>query len=66
MPLSESVGRRAALSGAIVISIGANAGLLFSQSFAVFLIFRGLQGFGTTSVPSIGEKFAPNTRVLHL
>jgi MFS family permease len=53
-PLSDSRGRRLALIGTFSAYMVANIGLGLSSSFAMLMVFRGLQAVGSAATISIG------------
>lgn len=53
--LSDVLGRRPIYIYSFALYISANVALSFSPSFAVLLIFRGIQAAGSASTVSIGE-----------
>lgn len=55
MPLGEYFGRRFALIATLVVFVGANVGLLFSNSFLSLMLLRAAQAFGSADLPIIGE-----------
>ncbi|KAH9205326.1 major facilitator superfamily domain-containing protein [Leptodontidium sp. 2 PMI_412] len=54
MPLGDYFGRRFALVAALAVFVGANAGLLFSNSFLYLMLLRAAQAVGSADLPIIG------------
>jgi MFS family permease len=59
MPLGDYFGRRFALIATLAIFVGANTGLLFSNSFLSLMLLRAAQAFGSADLPIIGETLSP-------
>jgi multidrug resistance protein len=53
-PLADTYGRRPTLIATMLVYIVANLGLAFTPSFAVLMVFRGIQAIGSSSTIAIG------------
>ncbi|KAE9369818.1 MFS general substrate transporter [Stipitochalara longipes BDJ] len=54
IPLGDCFGRRFTLIATLAIFVGANVGLLFSNSFLSLMLLRAAQAFGSADLPIIG------------
>jgi MFS family permease len=63
MPLGDYFGRRFVLVATLAVFVGANVGLLFSNSYLSLMLLRAAQAFGSADLPIIGETlFEPDMR----
>lgn len=53
--LADHWGRRPVYLATMIIYVGACSGLAFTTTFPVFLVMRGVQAFGSSSVVAIGR-----------
>ncbi len=54
-PLGDYFGRRFALIATLFVFVGANAGLLFSNSFLSWMLWRAAQALGSAHLSMMGE-----------
>lgn len=53
-PLSDTCGRRVTFIGTFVVFLVANIALAFSKNFAMLMVFRAIQAFGSAATISVG------------
>ncbi|EGZ77051.1 MFS general substrate transporter [Neurospora tetrasperma FGSC 2509] len=53
-PLSDTCGRRVTFIGTFVVFLIANIALAFSKNFAMLMVFRAIQAFGSAATISVG------------
>ena len=53
-PFSDTCGRRVTFIGTFVVFLVANIGLAFSKNFAMLMVFRAIQAFGSAATISVG------------